>query len=393
MKEEKISVYRVLPILGMLLSAVAASGILCYINRIEIDKTICILFVILGFMPIIVFELKYERNRKMIGNNIQTTYGRVAKGFLICCILMVVISFMPAFFRPVLLLPLIMSAFGNETLGITIGLFINVLLTMTTGTNYNELLAYIIMVIIAGVLAKALKNQSYRLNIGIIFVFVCILFPNLFYYLANEEIDLTNLLICVFNGLITAIYSIAFYPKEKEVTEDEIVHFYDHILEYDYVQVREVRAYSVSEYRHAKKVSEIAYLYAKKLNFNAELVRAAGFYYRLGRWEGNSAVESGIQKAKELCFPEELIQILSEYNGEEKLPSTPESALVHIIDGLLIKLELLEKEVGTSQWNREVLIYQTLNDFSTAGMYDESGLSINAFIKIREWLAKEEMLS
>lgn len=393
MKKEKISVYRVLPILGMLLSAVAASGILCYINRIEIDKTICILFVILGFMPIIVFELEYERNRKMIGNNIQTTYGRVAKGFLICCILMVVISFMPAFFRPVLLLPLIMSAFGNETLGITIGLFINVLLTMTTGTNYNELLAYIIMVIIAGVLAKALKNQSYRLNIGIIFVFVCILFPNLFYYLANEEIDLTNLLICVFNGLIIAIYSIAFYPKEKEVTEDEIVHFYDHILEYDYVQVREVRAYSVSEYRHAKKVSEIAYLYAKKLNFNAELVRAAGFYYRLGRWEGNSAVESGIQKAKELCFPEELIQILSEYNGEEKLPSTPESALVHIIDGLLIKLELLEKEVGTSQWNREVLIYQTLNDFSTAGMYDESGLSINAFIKIREWLAKEEMLS
>ena len=108
--------------------------------------------------------------------------------------------------------------------------------------------------------------------------------------------------------------------------------------------------------------------------------------------EGGNVVKNGVEKAKALCFPDDLIQILSEYNGEENMPSTPESALIHIIDGLLIKLELLDKEVGTSQWNREVLIYQTLNEFSTAGLYDHSGLSINAFIKIREWLAKEELL-
>jgi len=66
--------------------------------------------------------------------------------------------------------------------------------------------------------------------------------------------------------------------------------------------------------------------------------------------------------------------------------------LVHMIDGLLIKLELLENEVGTSKWNREVLIYQTLNEFSSAGLYDNSGMSINAFLKVREWLAKEELL-
>ena len=64
-----------------------------------------------------------------------------------------------------------------------------------------------------------------------------------------------------------------------------------------------------------------------------------------------------------------------------------------MIDGILLKIELLDKQVGASQWNREVLIYQTLNEYSTAGLYDASGLSINAFIKIRELLAKEELLS
>lgn len=392
MNEEKISIYRVLPILGIITTSIVASGILCMINQLEIDQILCILFIIMGFVPVIIFELVYERNRKMIGNNIQTTYGRVALGFFICCIVMIAISFMPEFLRPVILFPLIISAFGNETLGLTIGMFASVLLALTTGGSFHELLAYTILLIIGVMLSKALKEKSYQLFIGFIFMFVSVLFPNVFYYLTYEELLAKNLFISIFNGVVTAIFVVTLYPSIKEETNTEIKYQYHHIINDDYIKVREVRSYSISEYKHARKVSKIAKKYALELGFDADLCEAAGFYYRLGRWEGDSVVKNGVEKAKELCFPEDLIKILSEYYGEENKPSTPESALVHIIDGLLIKLELLETQVGTSQWNREVLIYQTLNDFSTAGLYDQSGLSINAFIKIREWLAKEELL-
>lgn len=393
MNEEKISIYRVVPVIGIILTALVASGTLCIINQLEINQIICVVFVIVGFMPIIIFQLVYERNRKLIANNIQTDYKRVAIGFLICCIVMTVISFLPNFFRPVILLPLIMAAFGNEFLGLSIGMFANILLGITTGGNYYELLAYSILIVIGVTLTKMLSENNYRLYIGIIFMFASVLFPNVFYYFAYEELLTKNLIFGIINGLFITIFVTVLYPKTKEETEQEIVYQYHHILEDDYIQIRELRSYSGSEYKHAKKVSDVAYKYAKDLGFDADLCKAAGFYYRLGRWEGNSVVRDGIKKAKELCFPEPLIQILSEYSGEEAKPSTPESALVHIIDALLIKLELLEKEVGTSQWNREVLIHQTLNEFSTAGLYDFSGLSINAFIKIREWLAKEELLS
>ena len=87
-----------------------------------------------------------------------------------------------------------------------------------------------------------------------------------------------------------------------------------------------------------------------------------------------------------------MIQVLREYNGTDDLPSTPESALVHIIDALLVKLEWTGTEAGTSQFDREILIHQTLNEFSSKGLYDKSGLSINSFIKIREWLLKEALM-
>lgn len=391
MREEKISKYRIMPIVGIFISAFGAAAILCFMNKLKFDQIMCIMFVTLGFMPILIFELVYERTRGMIADNVQTTYTRITKGFFISCVIMLVISFFPEYFRPVLIIPLIMAAYSNDTFALITGMFLNILLTMTTGGSFNELLAYTFMVIIGGILSKVLTKKEYRLYLGLIFLFVSVLFPNIFYYFANETIVLTNLLICIINGFVIAIFVIAYYPTVKEHTKKEIQYNYDKILEEDYIQIRELAMYSPAEYHHARIVSHFAEKYAVELGLNAGLASAAGFYYRLGRWEGEPYVENGVKKATELCFPTELIQVLWEYNGIFELPSTPESALVHIIDALLIKLELLEHEVGTSKWNREVLIYQTLNEFSSSGMYDKSGLSINSFIKIREWLAKEDL--
>ena len=392
MKEEKISIHRVLPIIGMIISAIIASGVLCYLNKLEIDQIVCVGFLVLAFVPIIVFELTYERRRTMIGDNNQTTYKRAMTGFFICSLIMLGISFMPEYFRPVIILPLIMTAFSNDTLGMITGLFFNVLLAFTTGGSFYELLAYTVLVLVGGMLSKVLKHMEYRLYIGMIFLFSCVLFPNIFYYFANEEIVFSNLIIGMVNGFVVAVYAIALFPNVREKTYREKHYYYGDILTDDYIQVREVRNYSMSEYNHARKVSDIAYKYALRLDLDADLAAAAGFYYRLGRWEGDPPIENGVRKAQELCFPDALIQILREYNATDDLPSTPESALVHIIDGLLIKMELLDGEVGTSQWNREVLIHQTLNEFSSAGYYDKSGLSINAFLQIRGWLAKEALL-
>ena len=56
-------------------------------------------------------------------------------------------------------------------------------------------------------------------------------------------------------------------------------------------------------------------------------------------------------------------------------------------------MEALEKTSKIAGgWNKEMVIYQTLNEFSAQGLYDQSGLSMNMFLKIREYLVKEEAL-
>ena len=95
--------------------------------------------------------------------------------------------------------------------------------------------------------------------------------------------------------------------------------------------------------------------------------------------------------AQEKCFPEVIITILSEYNGEQKLPSSRESAIVHLVDACLKKIEMLNEHNLSTSWNQDMVIYQTLNELSATGMYDESGLSMNQFLKVRELLVREGM--
>ena len=74
------------------------------------------------------------------------------------------------------------------------------------------------------------------------------------------------------------------------------------------------------------------------------------------------------------------------------MPQTPESAIVHMVDALVTKVEILDKDTMSSTWNQDMVIYQTLSELSQKGLYDESKMSMNQFLKIREKLVQEDAL-
>ena len=62
-----------------------------------------------------------------------------------------------------------------------------------------------------------------------------------------------------------------------------------------------------------------------------------------------------------------------------------------MVDACLKKIEMLNEHNLSTSWNQDMVIYQTLNEMSATGMYDESGLSMNQFLKVRELLVREGM--
>ena len=62
-------------------------------------------------------------------------------------------------------------------------------------------------------------------------------------------------------------------------------------------------------------------------------------------------------------------------------------------DAIITKLEVLDSDTFTTDWNQSMVIYQTLNELSSKGVYDESGMAINQFLRIRDFLAEKDLLA
>ena len=210
--------------------------------------------------------------------------------------------------------------------------------------------------------------------------------PVLFYYL-EQGVPTLRLLFTVLPGSIVTVAAMHFlydglHARLEHYGEISL----DTIVDPSFHLVREIKRYSQGDYNHAIRVSRIAAHCAAKIKVNAKLAAVSGFYYRLGKFGGEPFVESGVTIAQDNCFPNDVITILSEFGGQI------ESAIVHITDTLVTKFELLDHTTLSSSWNRDMVIYQTLNEESSSGIYDHSGLTMNQFLKIREFLAKEEEL-
>lgn len=374
----------------ILLTVLLSVG-LGYFNGLMLDGYVVYLAIDAMFLAVFIYILESNRLSGNIGNNTSTNYKGVSRCYMFSCLMVVVGYFSPAYTMSAVSLVLFMSVVSNPEIAVSTGIFLSVLFCVATGSVFYELASYCILVLIGAQLAKTMHEKRYRIWGCLILLSTALAIPMLFYYLANgtSSIDVLewNLVINLLVIMVYMIMSSSMYDKADHAATDSI----EAIIKEDYQLVQEVKNYSMSEYVHAMKVSTLARKCAKEIGADKKIVAAAGFYYRLGILEGEPFIENGVKLAQEKCFPEVIITILSEYNGEQKLPSSRESAIVHMVDACLKKIEMLNEHNLSTSWNQDMVIYQTLNEMSATGMYDESGLSMNQFLKVRELLVREGM--
>ena len=271
--------------------------------------------------------------------------------------------------------------------------FLNILLCITVHANFYELCAYVFLSLAGCLFTELLKQEKNRIGILVILPCMEVVTAALFHYLADYTFDRNTILYAAAGGLITDLLILLLFGKIKKYTQNGKTRSLAAIMEEDYPLLAEIRKYSKADYEHAKKVSNLCERCAPSIGADPAVAKAAGFYYRLGKIEGEPPyVENGVLIAQSSCFPREVVDILAEYNGEDALPSTKESALVHMVEALVTRFEILDKNTVSSTWNYEVVIYQTMNETSATGIYDASGLTMNQFLKIREFFVKGENL-
>lgn len=390
--KDRFVVKRYVNIVLMLLVTLVGSAVISLVHGRYLDEVIIYLIVGASFMALFIFMLEHNRMQRTISANRETTFRRILRGYILVWGLVFLSSFLPEFLKPMLAVTLIMAAYGTQSIAMCTSMFLNAMLCLALGSTIQEMILYTLMTLFGCILAEAIENNAFRVWYKVITIALSTALPALFYYLAYREVKMSLLLFGALEGVLIVLLLHLFYLNAVTEREAEVPDMIEDMLDDSYPLSREMRSFSKADYQHAKRVSRLSAKCAAVVGADEKLCEVAGFYYRVGILEGDSIVESGVRIAQRECFPEEIIRIISEYNGERNIPSSIESAIVHMVDALIKKIEVFDSDTMSSGWNQDMVIYQTLNDFSAQGLYDKSGLSMNMFLKIREYLVNEEAL-
>ncbi|MCR4611309.1 MAG: hypothetical protein K5644_05380 [Lachnospiraceae bacterium] len=390
-KREYIARIRVIYLLlCFVISLVSVIAISIY-NELLIDQTLCLVFVTIVFAIVVEISIMHKRNRKELVD-FDTSYGRLCLRVLYCWIIIIAGNFIPEFFVPVALLPIILTTVCPEMVSLSISLYMVICLSYVHHSNNLVIICYVLLVLVSQATSSYMKTSEDKMRADVLVIIFTsnVIITLICYYLSNYNMSISILIFSlILGGLCTAFFGFLFNILLDKSIKDH-TNKYGTILNKNYSLVKDIRNYSLAEYTHAVKVSNLSRECAKVIGANDLCAACGGFYYRLGRMEGEPEIDNAIRLATANCFPRDVITIMSEYGGIISKPSTPESAIVHMVDTLVTKIELLDRDTMSSSWNQDMVIYQTLNDYSQAGFYDNSGLSMNQFLKVRQRLVNEE---
>lgn len=389
---EYVSRKRVNKMMAIFMVMIAYSLLLGILKGMLLDQLLCMTILDLVFCAILTFLLEQQRLSGKLCRNRTTDYNKVLIGVLLASLFGVACGFFPAFVRPVLAIVIVVTGLSSEWLGLCIGIYYSIILSITCGMSMHEVFCYFMLTLSCSMLFAVWENPRLKKSFMIVMGCLQTLMPPLFYYLEYRKYNLRILLLSLLMGVVLTIVLHYGYEKMYDLREHEIDNLLQDMLEDEYAAAKELRRFSMKEYRHAKLVSKVARDCARIAGADETLCAVGGLYYRIGVLKGEYIAKNGKMVAAEKCFPEKVYQIIREYYGVLELPSTPESAIVQMIDGVLCRIEEMCANDELDEWNKDMVVYHTLTEFLSNGMYNNANLSMHKFLEIREYLVKEEPL-
>ena len=390
--ENKISVRRLSSIFFCIVIFAAGLFLLSYRENLLLDEEICLFALTVIFLAVFFLTMRHERLSDRLSFN-GTSYRKFIVVFAVCFGLLMAGTYMKDFFFPILIVSFLLTSVMDGKLSIAMSVYFACVFSIAEGAGIYMLLCYVVLGCLGALISDYFKDERLSVFTGLIVFCIAIFVPAVFQYLSYQELSTAFLKDAFASGLVSALTAWILFPILVKFDRREPSSVYETLLDPDYSLAQDIRRYSLAEYEHAKRVSLASGACARLVGAKVLTASCGGLYYRLGVMAGEPVVKNGVRQAVDNCFPTDVIRILSEYQALEQKPSTVESAIVHMTDAIITKLEVLDSDTFTTDWNQSMVIYQTLNELSSKGVYDESGMAINQFLRIRDFLAEKDLLA
>ena len=117
---------------------------------------------------------------------------------------------------------ILLTAVSNSMVAVSFGLFFDLVLALTVGGSFYALAAYMMLTMLAAVLAQALKEKKYRMGVSLLTFFFSLMIPELFSYLSTKEMQKYSLLYAFGTAFLTFLPAAFLFHRLLHEADQEI---------------------------------------------------------------------------------------------------------------------------------------------------------------------------
>ena len=153
--------------------------------------------------------------------------------------------------------------------------------------------------------------------------------------------------------------------------------------------LRKLKEYSQPLYEHSVLIGDISRRAAKIVCADEALVMAAGLYHEIGKIRDvGKYVEESLIIAEEYQFPAKLKVVLRQHNSKYEKPTSIEAAIVMMTDYIISAFDCIDK-LKYDKFATDKIIDNLFLLRLNKGTFDDSGLSVRDFKKLKEFYNRE----
>lgn len=312
----------------------------------------------------------------------------------LCCLAgSAVFPLLPAGGWPFLVIFIGMMLFSDQIIGILAGSFFLMLTVLLgEGTGNVEFFIYFVGGVV-GIMVFSYVNEAFKITlplmISLLVQMVClcireVLFVNEKLSIQMFVIPLVNTMVCLILLLILLkIFSFSTFYKKHDIYMD--------INDPEWQLLVELKASSKEEYYHAVHTAYLCDRIARRLELDDEVVKACGYYHRIGMLKGDNTWETVGEILEENQFPLRVREIIREYVDKKEQIVSKETVVLLFSDTVISSIQYLFSKNPQVELDYQKLIGAIFKKKIESGIIDHSHISMKEIQEMNKILVEEKL--
>lgn len=375
----------------LLSGVIAGVGTLFYTR--EMADIICNAVMVMLGSGIVIFALTASEVYGLYFYEHKGNYRNFIIFYLISLALSVIFPLLPASAWPFLTVFIILSLFSNSISGLAAGsvcLMLSVILMPSGGSHEFSLYFFSGLV---GVMVFSRLDDNFKVGLPILIslmsLTVC-LTANVILF-ERERLSLSQFTFVAINLMVNLILLLI----ALKIFNSSVIHRYrDKYMDLNdpefplLVQLKELNK---DEYYHAVHTAYLGDRIAKRLSLNDVVVKACGYYHRIGILKGENTWENVQAICTEYHIPPDTREALREYIDPTVKEFSRETTVIIFADSIVTAINDMFKKNPKAELDYDRIIEAVFTEKFESGVLNNSDISIAQIREMKKIFSEEKL--